>query len=346
MIDRYGNRLDMRERVHAVSARVGRTIAEEVSPHVVELNFDPGPAQDFWRDYVVLQRDFFRACQGEGIEPLPFGLVPFANEEAARRRLRESVTSHPSMHYRWLVERDGLDTLASLEGMCGLQVHVERQNGENAVVTARTLAYCVPLFAGLAASSPIRDGRYAANASERIGIKLGMPLSGIPQAPALRDLASVRAHLDASARTLRSVSPGYYFVRLPRVELATIENCTMDMVPDLSIASILMHLHVLISDRVAEAMLLGEPLPSHIFGSGMLEGGDRACIMRQIDGVLRSPRLFDAMIETHGGDRILFREYLREVVLWARGDAVFLSSIDSMLYAGTVSERIVRTLGL
>lgn len=301
---------------------------------------------DLWRDYVSLQRDFFWACREEGAEPLPFGLVPTSGESAAREALRASIMTHPSTHYRWLVERDGHDTLAALEGMSGLQMHVERINAENAVATARALAYCVPVFAGLAASSPIRDGRYAGNSSERLVTKLGMPLSGLPQTSALRDMAGTRAHLDASSRTLRSVSPGYYFVRLPRVELGTIENCVMDMVPDLPLASALMRLHVLLADRVSQAMLREETLPRELFGGGMLGGGERGRIMRQLDAVLRAPRLFDAMIETHDGGRIPFHRYLRDMAAWTGADDALISTLDTVLYSGTVSERIVRALDL
>jgi hypothetical protein len=65
--------------------------------------------------------------------------------------------------------------------------------------------------------------------------------------------------------TIKSVTPYYYAVRYPRVDIRTIENCSMDMVHDIGIMIMIMDIYYRATEKLRNHYISGDPLPQNIF---------------------------------------------------------------------------------
>ena len=91
--------------------------------------------------------------------------------------------------------------------------------------------------------------------SERLQRKMGLPMNGVP--PYLQDFKNYISYLEiflgqASSDTIQNVSPGYYYLRLPRIELGTIELCACDTSPDLQLTLALFDLYTRVCKKIVE----------------------------------------------------------------------------------------------
>ena len=65
--------------------------------------------------------------------------------------------------------------------------------------------------------------------------------------------------------SIKSVTPYYYAVRYPRVDIRTIENCSMDMVHDVPLLICLIDLNYRLTEKLRTHYQSREPLPQDIF---------------------------------------------------------------------------------
>ncbi len=198
---------------------------------------------------------------------------------AARRDLEViSAATHPFSHwsalrvsppprYSELVER--LQWPARRLAIQGIHFHVGVRSGEKAVKIANALAFHLPVFLALSASSPFWHGLDTGMASSRTKIFEGLPTAGLP--PLLDSYADFESFMDTliAANAIESVREVWWDVR-PHPNFGTVELRMCDAMASLGeIAAV-----------AALAQSLVEHLDRQLDAGEMLHGG-REWVVRE-----------------------------------------------------------------
>jgi len=347
VVDCEGIRVDVRDHLTDINMLLplDAALTEEVSPHVTEQNLVPGNLDTYFRNYITAQHAALTAAEKNNITLLPVGMIPGKDYNASREALWSKITSHYNPHYRYLAHRDGKH-LETLESLSAYQVHIQQFNGEAAVGITRGLSMIAPYLAALAASSPIINGEYHGCKSERLKKKWSMPFSGTPPAEALVSFISLRRYLDEKVPLMRTVAPGYYDVRLPRVEIGTVETCVMDMSPDVDCLFTLTALIDAVGAKIAQCIETEEELPIQFFGANTLDMNERKWIIESHRRLLSSFRLYNESVKTPNGITTQVSALLRDLIQWSNGGEKLLSQTDDLCYRGSVAERMVSDMDL
>lgn len=118
----------------------------------------------------VLRREVAEAAQAAGVGLAASGLHPISDPFAQRFT--------PGERYKRMEEE--LGSLARLQIIYALHVHVAVPDGERAIRATNALRRHVPLFVALSANSPFWNGMDTGFASARVKIRDASPRSGLP----------------------------------------------------------------------------------------------------------------------------------------------------------------------
>lgn len=183
---------------------------------------------------------------------LPLGNLPIHTE---------NVPNLANEYYRYLFHvRDGFD-IANFR-WAALQIHKWMDDKNLAIYTFNKIRHLLPLFLSLAWNSPIHEWKYRWNISERTSTKSSWKMVGIPDTIDESFYEQLQVWLNSS---IKSVTPYYYAVRYPRVDIRTIENCSMDMVHDLPVLVSLIDLNYRITEKLKFHYQERVSLPCDIF---------------------------------------------------------------------------------
>jgi glutamate---cysteine ligase / carboxylate-amine ligase len=117
-----------------------------------------------------LRREVARFCRGAGVRFLASGLHPFSEPFAQEFTRGE----------RYERMEEELGSLARLQIIYALHVHVAVPDAEAAIRATNALLRHVPLFVALSANSPFWRGEDTGFASARVKIRDASPRSGLP----------------------------------------------------------------------------------------------------------------------------------------------------------------------
>jgi carboxylate-amine ligase len=130
---------------------------------------------EFGRRLPALRREVVRSCRKAGVGFLASGLHPFSDPFVQKFTEGE--------RYRRMEEQ--LGSLARLQIIYALHVHVAVPDAEAAIRATNALLRHVPLFVALSANSPFWRGEDTGFASARVKVRDASPRSGLP--PTFRD---------------------------------------------------------------------------------------------------------------------------------------------------------------
>ena len=323
---------------------------EEVCPAVVEQDIPHGTAKELEYNFLRYQAALMDVLGEMNLTLMPFGLLPYSGREEAQRQMFAALKRHTDAFYRKvLIPRDG-EKIKALTHTSGLQIHVEQRHGFTAIMTVRALSLLSPLFISIWASSPIIDGFYRGYNSERMQQKSLLPnnLTGLIPNEAVSSFHSMQDWLQRNAHDTRylSISPGYFWIRQPRVKLGTVENSTMDMNPNVELIILGMRLTYAIAMAVARDMKDNKGLPEEIFGSGDLTENNRKWVYSLNDQLQRSTNLFNYRFTDINGVNISVPQFLKKVMDWCNLPIKDQNALINFLGKGTIAERILRKLNI
>lgn len=174
-----------------------------------------------------------------------------------------NVPNFANHYYEYLFNiRDGFD-IVEFRG-AALQLHKGIEDKHLAIYTFNKIRHLLPFFLALTGNSPFYNGRYRGNISERTSTKSSWKMVWIPDAIDDTFYKQLQEWLNV---TIKSVTPYYYAVRYPRVDIRTIENCSMDMVHDVRVMIACFDLYYRITEKIREHYFSQEPLPESLFGN-------------------------------------------------------------------------------
>ena len=190
------------------------------------------------------------AADARGMALICSGTHPFSHWNAQ--------TISPPQRYHDLVGRIGWP--ARRLAIHGIHFHVGVRTAEHAIAIANSLAYHLPLFLALSASSPYWHGLDTGMASCRTKVFEGLPTAGLPpQLTGWNDFESFMGTLIA-ARTISSIREVWWDVR-PHPDFGTVELRMCDGMATLSeVASVAALAQTLVHDLEAR-LDAGEELP-------------------------------------------------------------------------------------
>jgi hypothetical protein len=229
-------------------------ITQELYLPSIEISLDKGYApRDLFRVIFQAFWELYDGLETSGALYLPSGNLPIETP---------NVPNFANSYYEYLFrERDGFD-IADFR-WAALQLHRWVEDQRMAVYTFNKIRHLLPFFLALTGNSPIHNNKFRWNVSERTSTKSAWKMTGIPDAIDDTFFSQLQEWLDT---TIKSVTPYYYAVRYPRVDIRTIENCSMDMVDDVGIMVACMDLYYRICEKLKQHFLSGEDLPEGIFG--------------------------------------------------------------------------------
>ena len=190
------------------------------------------------------------AADARGMALICSGTHPFSHWNAQ--------TISPPQRYHDLVGRIGWP--ARRLAIHGIHFHVGVRTAEHGIAIANSLAYHLPLFLALSASSPFWHGLDTGMASCRTKVFEGLPTAGLPpQLTGWNDFESFMGTLIA-ARTISSIREVWWDVR-PHPDFGTVELRMCDGMATLSeVASVAALAQTLVHDLEAR-LDAGEELP-------------------------------------------------------------------------------------
>jgi carboxylate-amine ligase len=133
----------------------------------------------------ALRREAAKAAQAAGVGLAASGLHPISDPFAQRFT--------PGERYERMEEE--LGSLARLQIIYALHVHVAVPDGERAIRATNALLRHVPLFVALSANSPFWNGMDTGFAAARVKIRDASPRSGLP--PTFRSWEEFEGYADA-----------------------------------------------------------------------------------------------------------------------------------------------------
>ncbi|MBP8017038.1 hypothetical protein KAZ01_03430 [Candidatus Gracilibacteria bacterium] len=229
-------------------------ITRELYLPCIETSFNKGyNIKELFIKIIQSYKELISFIESKNLLYTPLGNMPLYTK---------NIPNFGNNYYKYLFEtRDGLD-IAYFRG-AGFQLHKGIENYKLAVYTYNKIRHLLPLFLVLSENSPFVDNEYRGNLSERTSTKCDWKMTGIPDAIDNNFLNHLQDWLNS---TIKSVTPYYFAVRYPRIDIKTIENCSMDMVSDILIMCTLIDLYYRITERLKIAFLEKEKLPTKLFG--------------------------------------------------------------------------------
>ena len=164
----------------------------------------------------------------------------------------------PSARYEELIEK--IQWPARRLAIHGIHFHVGVGSGEQAVAITSSLAYHLPLFLALSASSPFWHGLDTGLASCRTKVFEGLPTAGLP--PALDSWADFESFMETliAAQAITSIREVWWDIR-PHPDFGTVELRMSDGMASLGeVAAVAALAESLVHD-LARRIDRGEPLP-------------------------------------------------------------------------------------
>ncbi len=163
------------------------------------------------------------AAQPRGLTLISAATHPFSHWSSLR--------ISPHERYSQLVER--IQWPARRLAIHGIHYHVGVRSGEKAIAIANSLAYHLPVFLALSASSPFWHGLDTGMASSRTKIFEGLPTAGLP--PLLDTYEDFEAFMETliAANAIESVREVWWDVR-PHPNFGTVELRMCDAMASLS----------------------------------------------------------------------------------------------------------------
>ena len=163
------------------------------------------------------------AAQPRGLELISAATHPFSHWSSLR--------ISPQARYTELVER--IQWPARRLAIHGIHFHVGVRSGEKAVAIANSLAFHLPLFLALSASSPFWHGLDTGMASARTKIFEGLPTAGLP--PQLDSYGDFETFMETliAANAIESVREVWWDVR-PHPDFGTVELRMCDAMASLT----------------------------------------------------------------------------------------------------------------
>jgi len=164
----------------------------------------------------------------------------------------------PSARYEELIEK--IQWPARRLAIHGIHFHVGVGSGEQAVAITSSLAYHLPLFLALSASSPFWHGLDTGLASCRTKVFEGLPTAGLP--PALDSWADFESFMETliAAQAITSIREVWWDIR-PHPDFGTVELRMSDGMASLGeVAAVAALAQSLVHD-LARRIDRGEPLP-------------------------------------------------------------------------------------
>jgi carboxylate-amine ligase len=187
---------------------------------------------------------------GMGVALMCSGTHPFAHWN------RQDVS--PSERYEELIDK--IQWPARRLAIHGIHFHVGVTSGEKAIAITRSLAFHLPLFLALSASSPYWHGLDTGLASCRTKVFEGLPTAGLP--PPLESWSDFEAYMETliAARAIRSIREVWWDVR-PHPDFGTVELRMSDGMASLGeIASVAALAQSLVED-LSRRIDAGQQLP-------------------------------------------------------------------------------------
>lgn len=165
-----------------------------------------------------------------------------------------------SPHERYSQLVDSIQWPARRLAIHGVHFHVGVPSGEHAIAVVRSLAYHLPMFLALTASSPFWLGRDTGLASSRTKIFEGLPTAGLP--PPLEDWAEFERLMGGMlrGRIISSIREIWWDCR-PHPDFGTVELRMCDGIATMDeVAAVAAMAQSLVTELV-ERFDAGEPLP-------------------------------------------------------------------------------------
>jgi glutamate---cysteine ligase / carboxylate-amine ligase len=180
-----------------------------------------------------------------------------------------SCGTHPFSHWRDLVVSPdpryhelvrSIGWPARRLAICGVHVHVGVPDGARAAALVNSLAFHLPIFLALSASSPYWHGSDTGMASCRTKIFEGLPTAGLP--PNLDDWSDFERFMTSliNARVISTVRDVWWDVR-PHPDFGTVELRMCDGIPTLDETMAIAALAQCLVVDLAARRDAGEPLP-------------------------------------------------------------------------------------
>jgi len=165
----------------------------------------------------------------------------------------------PSARYQDLVER--IQWPARRLAIHGVHFHVGLDSGEKAIAVTNSLAYHLPVFLALAASSPYWHGLDTGLASCRTKVFEGLPTAGPP--PPLESWADFESFMETliTARAISSIREVWWDVR-PHPDFGTVELRMADGMASLDEVAAVAALAQSLVEDLSARLDRGEALPS------------------------------------------------------------------------------------
>lgn len=257
-ISRYPNWEDainecLVQRTNGVFQQKIAKITQELYLPSIEISFDQGYAMDTLIQHILSAFDELGTMLDESNALfLPIWNLPIRTS---------NIPNLANPYYEYLFNnRDGYD-IADFRG-AALQLHKWMEDKQLAIYVFNKIRHFLPFFLTISWNSPFHNGKYRGNISERTATKASWKMTGIPDAI---DDTFYRQLQDWLNTTIKSVTPYYYAVRYPRVDIRTIENCSMDMVHDITFMLMSMDIYYRITEKLRIHYYSQEPLPDNIF---------------------------------------------------------------------------------
>jgi len=164
----------------------------------------------------------------------------------------------PSARYQDLVER--IQWPARRLAIHGVHFHIGLDSGEKAIAVTNSLAYHLPVFLALAASSPYWHGLDTGLASCRTKVFEGLPTAGPP--PPLESWADFESFMETliTARAISSIREVWWDVR-PHPDFGTVELRMADGMASLDEVAAVAALAQSLVDDLSSRVDRGEALP-------------------------------------------------------------------------------------
>ena len=190
------------------------------------------------------------AAQPRGLALISAATHPFSHWSTLR------ISPHP--RYADLVDR--IQWPARRLAIHGIHFHVGVRSGAKAVAIANSLAFHLPLFLALSASSPFWHGLDTGMASARTKIFEGLPTAGLP--PQLDSYDDFEAFMETliAANAIESVREVWWDVR-PHPNFGTVELRMCDAMATLTEVAAVAALAQSLVQYLDAPLDAGEPLP-------------------------------------------------------------------------------------
>ena len=243
------------------------TITQELYMLTIELSLDQGYSTD--ELFTILVKSFYEIIgylNTHWLEYLPCGNLPINTP---------NIPNLSNEYYKYLFEqRDGWRIWDFR--WAAFQIHRYAENYPLSIFIFNKIRHVLPLFLGLSANSPFAGWKYLWNVSERTDSKFSWKMTWIPNPINNQFLVQLQKWINTN---IKSVTPYYFAVRYPRVDIKTIENCSMDMVWDIALMFCLVDINYRFTQKLKAIYLEAQDnwidpsslLPSSLFGDEVEE---------------------------------------------------------------------------